>query len=483
MALADKIQSLLQHINAHQDILDHNFKMFDIFEGNLLPYVQADLRAQLSPKSYEQACHRIAPINILRQIIDKLSRIYPPARQVSEDGGDQDRDLLNWYEETLRINQVGNMANEFFNLFKSTLLEPYVYNGKPYVRAIPSDRFLPYTDDMVNPTIPTIFIVMQGDRREPDKDGKEREVHIYFAYSAAEWIAFDSDGVFRSDIMNEFGNPEGINPYGVLPFVYINRSNNLLVPKPDTDFFRMAKLPSVLISDMNFISMFSSFSIIYGIDVDDKNLELSPNAFWSFKSSPDSEKTPTVNQIKPQGDTDQLIRMLQSELSIWLQSRGIKASFTGNLTVENVASGVSKMIDEIDTYQDRQKQVGYFVDAEDALWELILKVMHPVWIEGNMLNDDLPLFNPTANVEVTFAEQIPMITRGDLVDDLKSEVAAGFITKKRAIKKLNPRMSDMEVEELLEEIEEERGTLPALPPANEGEESEDEDDGNAADEN
>lgn len=460
MALRDDIPALVDYIKQNQWILDHNYKLFDIYEGNLLPYVEADLARQLSKQSFEQAQHRIAPLNILRQLMDKLSRIYPPTRLVV-DGSDSDAELLAWYEQTIKADSVCNQANEYFNLFKTALLEPYVYHGQPALRAIPSDRFLPYSQNRVNPLDPTHIIIVLGKKQIKNLKGDYDLRTVYLAYTADEWIAFDSAEDVRTEIMAAYGNIDGTNPYGVLPFVYINRSKNLLVPKPDSDLFVMAKLPSVIMTDELFISMFSSFSIIYGIDIDDKNLSVAPNSFWSFKSDPASEKQPVLNQIKPQGDIDQLTRMLQNLLTIWAQTRGIKVNFSGGLNGQDMASGVSKLVDEMDTYQDRDKQVTYFVDGETDLWDLLLKDMHPIWIENNMLESTaLPQFTPTADFEINFAEQIPTISRGDLVEDLNSEVAAGFTTRKRAIKRLNPRMSDTEIDDLLIEIDDEAGGIP-----------------------
>jgi len=62
------------------------------------------------------------------------------------------------------------------------------------------------------------------------------------------------------------------------------------------------------------------------------------------------------------------------------------------------------------------------------------------------------MFTPSAYVNTDFSEQIPMVSRGDIVEDLQKEMNAGFISKRRAIKRLNPQMTDNEIEELLAEI-------------------------------
>ena len=130
MALRNDIKTLVVHWKTLKDTLDHNSALFEIYEGNLLPYVLADLKAQLSQKSYDMVVHRVAPINILRRLIDKLSKIYskPPVRN-TEGGSDKDTVLLGDYVEQLDANTVMSNANEFFNLFKTTALEPYLDRG------------------------------------------------------------------------------------------------------------------------------------------------------------------------------------------------------------------------------------------------------------------------------------------------------------------------------------------------------------------
>jgi hypothetical protein len=49
--------------------------------------------------------------------------------------------------------------------------------------------------------------------------------------------------------------------------------------------------------------------------------------------------------------------------------------------------------------------------------------------------------------------------RSQLIADQRDEFAAGFTTRKRAISTLNPQLTMEQVEELIEEIDEERGGI------------------------
>ena len=339
-----------------------------------------------------------------------------------------------------------------FVAFKNNLLQPYIYNGSPRLRSIPSDRFIPYSDDTKDPNEPTIQILRIG-------YDQNQKVSIWGAYAKDEFIIFDDYGIngnIKMDLMSDLDNIDGINPINAIPFVYINRSHNYLVPKHDTDTIKMTKLIPILISDLNFISMFQAFSMLYIIDGDTKGLKFAPNAIWNIKSTED-ERQANVGFVKPQADIDALLNTLQSELAMWLQSRGIRPGAVSELSAENVASGISKMIDEMDAFDEINKHVEYYRDAESDLWDLIINKLHPYWIKTGQINK--PLFSIGAKVITNFSEQVPIIKRKDLIEELKMELDAGFTTKKRAIIRLNPKMTDSEIDQLITEIDNDKDTV------------------------
>lgn len=455
MAINTMLKTFDDAITANSSLIRHNCQLFDIYEGQLLPILLAELKGQLSENSFRQIQARIAPINVLRRIVDKLSKIYmeAPVRRV-EGGTEKDSELLKWFVDILKMDRKMNTANEFFNLFKNCLLQPVIdpEARKPILRVIPSDRFIVLSTNKIDPTTPTHVVTFEGKAASENGSAK---IDLFAAYSKDEWVLFDSDGKIRKDLMAQTGNEQGTNIYGALPFVYVNRSENLLVPKPDSDTLAMTKVIPIILSDLNFAVMYQCFSIVYTIDTEDQNVTMAPNALWTLRSLGDGEKKPEIGVIKPQVDIQQVIGLVQSQLSFWLQTRGIRPGSIGQLTNESSASGISKMIDEMDTSEDRQKQVQFFKQAESELWDLILKHMHPVWVAQGLV-DQTYIFTPSASVEVDFPEQLPLQDRAALVITMKQEVEAGFTTRAKAIARLNPGMDDESVMALLEEIEAER---------------------------
>ena len=143
-SLIDKIDILLDHINSHANYIDHNKILFDIFNGNLSEHILKDLEATLSPNYFQQMKERIIPINILRRLMDKLSKVYigEPVRSVTS-GNDEDKKLLDFYIKTFEMDKKGNYADEYSNMFKGYAFEPFLHKGKPRLRTLPYDKFLP----------------------------------------------------------------------------------------------------------------------------------------------------------------------------------------------------------------------------------------------------------------------------------------------------------------------------------------------------
>jgi hypothetical protein len=446
MGLESRAKDIVRSINDNSSYYETNETLFNIFEGELLPYLKEALRKQLSPQSYENISYRLAPINCLKKIIDKLSAIYqqPVTRRIVEGtGGNNDADLLSWYEQTYRANEKMNAANEFFNLFRNTLLQPYVdRSGYARLRSIPSHQFKVWSDDPIDPMTPTGVALFMG---------KHDNADIYRLYTDDEILIVNRDGMVISSLMQEH-ELDGSNPIGRLPFVYVNRSQNLLTPKPEVDLIKMTVLASVLVSDLNYISMFQTFSVLYGINIKDKGLKFAPNALWTFEQI-DPDAKPELGVLKNQADINAIIDLIKFELEFWLSTRGLKGSaVTGG--DETAISGVAKMIDNVDTTDERKRQVEVFRNAETELWDLTMHHLHPYWASqpGFMTP---ALFSPRAEVEVTYSEQVPALTRGDIVDALSKERNAGFISKFSAMKRLNPHWSDEEITAELDLIDQE----------------------------
>lgn len=445
MTIKNKIKEILQQWNDNAAYRQFNSDLLNMYEGEIEKYIDKAVKARLSAQSYEQAKTELSPLNILPKIVDKLSTAYstPPLREVV-DGTETDKQIVEWYTEILDIESIMVKADVFFNMFRCALIMPYFSKyGIPKCRVVPNDRFMVMSDDTEDSTNPTAIMLLVN------SNGNDK--HTFLVYTDEEIVYFDQDG----NILAQEENPSDINPIGKLPFIYINRSANLLIPKKAEDLYRMSILIPVILSDLMTVIKFQSFSIMYGIDLEAKELVYSPNMMWQFKSDTSTDKTPQIGTIKPEANITEVYKFAMGQLSAWLTSRNIRVGTIGTADAGNISSGISKIIDDADTTEFKKAQKGYFKRAEKALWDLLLKHLHPYYLTlANMTYKAVA--SPSCYVDIEFVEDVPFQSRGLVVKDLEAEVKAGFMTVKDAIAKLNPYMTEEQIDAYMIEIEEEK---------------------------
>jgi hypothetical protein len=476
--IASKIRNESERIYYNQSI-------FSIMEGNMKSLLEKRMMDDLGLKSFSSARGRQAPINVFRKVIDKLTRIYQQTvvRSV-QNGNDQDMELLQWYEGVLGINAKFGKNNENFNAYHYSLLHiglkkpddisARIYNPnmkQPFIRSIPNHQFIIINTSQEDPTSPDIIITFMEKR----KDAKGRVESVYYVYTSEQFMIMNDQGEVVADLMLE-NEQDGNNPYGVAPFVYANNSEDNVMPEIQTDSIDMALLIPLLLTDLNYAVKFQAFSMFVAIDIEDKNIEISPNSILSFRSSPTGEK-PSFDSIKPTVDIDQVLKLASSTMGLWLSSKGLRPSSIGGLSVDMAASGISKIIDEADTYEAIKKQIVIYERFEKNFWEKLLKVMHPQWVAAGIV-ENKTIFSTEARIVTRFSKPVPLQTRGDLVKDLEAEVLGGFTSVKRALSILNPEMRESEIDMLISEVEAERPKIIAMQAAVKGNSSPDGSGGN-----
>jgi len=453
----DTAKYIVDYIRSEKDRIDTNEKLFDIYENSIGDLLDERLLNDLGNETFNQAKYRKFPVNIIKHVIDKLSKIYQqePRREVVG-GNAADEKILAYFEDILNIDHNLNINNETGNLFLNSLLQIGNDNGYPFIRTIPNHKFLVINNSEIDPTSDDIVVLFMS----PEKDALGTLVDIYWVYSDEQFAVYDGTGKVRFDLMSMLGQ-DGTNNVGAKPFMYYNASSNLVMPKVQSDTLDIALLIPLLLTDVNYIAKFCAYSILYGIDVDDKNMKMSPNVFWNFKSDDESDKKPEIGSIKPEGDIEKLINSAMSQLSIWLNSKGLKSSGVGDADVRNVASGIAKLIDEADVSDIRKFQASMYRQYEQRFWDLLLKKIYPFWRDQGLV-ENIGDFSIGARVSVNFKEQTPMQDRSSQVASLKLEHESGFTTKRRVLMELNPQMTENEIDIMLKEIDDEETVTVAV---------------------
>lgn len=447
-------KAITKYIKSNTERIDVNTDIFSILEGELSPLLDKKLKEDLGKKSAASAMTRKSPINYYRKVIDKLTSIYLQGvvRKVV-DGTEQDAELVRWYEKVLKLDDKMNSNNENLNAYKYSLLhislgEPNsAGTRKPFIRSIPNHEFLVMNTSHVDPTSPDVIILFMGERVSPDGQKK----HIYHVYSEAEFMILNDKGDVEYGEMESIGFEDGVNYFGDDPFVYANYSKNLVMPKLQVDDREIALLIPLLLTDLNYAVKFQAFSMFIAIDIDDSDIEISPNSIQHLKSDGDGEK-PSFDTIKPTIDISEVLTLSSSQVSLWLSSKSIKAGALGNMGPDQFASGISKMIDESDTFEARKKQIVIYKGVESDFWDKLLNTFHPAWVNAGVI-DNRAIFTPSAKVVTEFPTPKPMRTRLEVLAELQSSMDAGLESRKGALKELHPEWTEAEVEDKLAEID------------------------------
>lgn len=442
-------KNLLNHIKNAERLAPQHERLLDIYSGNLTEYVKLDLQSELSANSFSVASKRIAVINLIQKITNKLSKVYSdkPKRTTASD---RDAEILTAYENEAEIQTVMTNAETLLNLNKAFALEPYIENGTIHVRVLAASEFCVYSDDINNPNKPTAFIKFMGSQAK----GEKHTVNIYWIYTKDSFMVADSDGEILS---------QELNPLGTLPFIYVNADSFSLTPKPDNDSFNNSILIPKLLTDLNYAVQYQSHSIMYGIDVDASNLKGNPDSFWSIQSSEGENKKPQLGVLSPSVDVDKVLSLITFTVSEWLSCKGIKPGAVGSLTAETAASGLSKIVDEAEASSVVDKNRLLLVKAEKALWQLIA-IMHNTFVAVDLLNIKQGL-SDNLDVSIKFPEQMPIKDPAEKRNELKFKLENKLTSYLRALKEANPDMSEDEILKLKLEIEQENQAKAAQAPA------------------
>ena len=432
------IQEILTYVRENRKYLDINFKLFEIYNNKIKKHIEDRIIFETQTENArKQILARLSPINILTKVIGKLSKVYlqDVKRKNKHDDANAQENLQNFIDEfefDVSLDSVMQKANELYNLNHCVAIEVNNIDGKNIIRVLPAHTFLPFSNHAEDHTIMTHFV-------------KIIEKDWYVIYDEEEYIELKEGEKVDS----------GLHGAGRIPFVYINSNQFLLKPYEDEETLDMTLLLPLMLTDLNFALRFQSHSIVYGVNVDAKNLEMTPNSFWSFKSTGVEGDKPELGTIKPDVDSEKMLSTVQTQFSLWLDTKNIKTyGFAPEGRQLANISGISKAIDNADVTDEIEKQIEVFKKAEYELFDLV-KIMY-----NNKILASYP-----ETVEVIPEEFCPIIifTRKSEIIETKREkleteilkLENSLTSRRKVLSVLNPDYTDAEIDNLLEEIDNE----------------------------
>jgi len=425
--------------------------LMNLYEGNIAKYVYERVDKEISDeKQRNEIKSRIIEIELTRRIVDKIAKSYnTKPNRVLMNGTPKDKQLFDWYNEIINFDEIGYKTDKNFCNYKESLAK-FIFKrdiSLPQIKILEPAKYICMSLDNQDHTSVSIVIELY--------DINEEKEEVLICYSDNEMWIQGLDGDLLVDEMSKIDNFDGVNYYSKLQYSYLNKSNVDIMPYPDDSMIGVSTLVPLLIGDINYAVKYMSYSMMWGRNIKQKLIERGPSSFINLLPNDDnSEITPEIGMIKPEVDIKEVFDGIMMQLALWLNNRGISATAI-NYDSSSFASGISKMIDEADVTSLVTKNQERYRSHERKLFDFIFKHGHNVWKQINPLMPQME-FSSDCYVDITFSKIEPIKSRTEIISEISEEMKNGLLSKKRAIKRLNPTFSDEEVENLLEEIEEEK---------------------------
>jgi hypothetical protein len=398
------------------EYLSINSKLFVIYNNNIKKFLLERIDEDLSsPNSRSEAKSRLACINVLPKVVNKLSKAY--STQVIRHS-ENNQDNLSRLITDVSMTKIMTLANKMLNLHRIFAVEIIIdpITAAPSLRVIPASNFVIYSST-----------------NEPDS--WDTFIKIIDANTI---VKYTNETVETWDVKDNVLRESLPNAYGVIPFVVNKRDTMTTLPEPDRDAFEFVTLLPLLLTDLNYAMKFQAFSIMYTINASSKNKELAPNAIWSFETTGQDGDKPEIGKITPEINASDLMLSVSTQFNLWLDTKNIKMNSI-MATSAPTLSGIAKAIDEGDVHDDVVDQRKIFEETEK---EIIRMISSFVPSYGNM--DDLSIHF----VDDSSVRELPK----DKLDRIVLKLDKKLTSWEQAVREANESLTESQLRALYAEI-------------------------------
>jgi len=457
--------------------LDFDRKLFYFLEGNIISTITKMLRLEIkSNTSFEIAKRRIPYINIIQMVVEKISKIYssPPIRKLNSA---EDNLYLEKLSNQMNVNEIFLEANRLYNAHNRSAIKVDFNKDTMQIeaRVVPANRMIVSSNDQTNSQDPSHFIEIIELEERPlsmtDLDPLSRnsvslgymkgriivwtseEVAIYKVDSGK--ITLDKKYMQDMGMTNEDGSVGGSykNPYGMIPYVYLNKSKHILTPVENEGAYDMTLLVPRILADLNFAAQYKSHNIIWIRNVDeDHDFKLSPDGITNLgiQKNPNLPP-PEMGTIESQVEIEAQLKLARFTVEAYLTSLGLRVmpSETSDLSSTNVETGISALFDLSDAVHLHKKQAARFKIFEKKFWTLVDRV--------NERNNQRTFGKKfIEDFIISYEESKPVKSDKAVLDEIQITREMGMISLEMSLKRLYPEYRQKDIDKLLEILKKER---------------------------
>lgn len=482
-----QLQKLVEEINQQEEESRRaEFKKrHDIYRDGGAEYLLEELVREFGTDSIKEM--RIAPINLLKKIVNKKSTLYkkPPVRAAANE---KDQALVDYYVNEFDLDVTMQKAQRYFHLFSNLVIylvpkedriqirvvPPYLYSvvtnqlDQTFADAYLFNSFteegliLPF-DDVPSATGAQGYtredgVRESGDRINSQEDALNPENRNYIFWSDQQHMTLDASGSPMID-PNKDHEEQFLNPWGEMPIVNVAKDR-------DSEFWAtqgkdMISLTMTIQKAWTDLLTYSKHQG-YGIPVfigeeEPTKLEFGVNRAIFLKQKPDGP-TPSFSFVSSNPPIGEQKDMIMELLGLLLSTNDMNPKEIGGTnSARNFSSGFQAMIENADILEAREADKPVFRTVEKQLWHKI-RLIHNWMFDFGVLNEEaqaLGKFSDELEVGVEYSDIKPLESESDRIGHVKELMSLGLLTKRQAIKKLQPSKSDEEIEQDIEQISQE----------------------------
>jgi hypothetical protein len=382
--------------------------------------------------------------NVYKAIIKQLAMLYKksPLRDFGKDK--KVREMFNQvYGVSERDDIKSSLFDDVFkkaNMYVQALNDVYLY-FVPRGEQIDIDVLTPNNLIIIpkqdNPLEPNVMMIRrypameECDSYEIYKPGQE----YYIVWSDTEHYRLVKDGRLWRKIAVD-GNPDMINPYGVLPFVGIHKTHNDMLWNETLgeDLYQIGLWTAAFTTIWNHNWAWHNFKQL-AISTDDEipqELGRSPDRY--IKTPSDAK----VEALDWSIDTESLFNQIQQKAAVTAAKHGVDLEFTKADAQSRGDSGIKLRIKQSMLKEMRDDQVKTFTKAEMESFEVIKKILG--YRNGKDINADMSIKYHDMEVYQDQKETLEILEK-EIESDLVSKVDAllqkfPHLTREQAMEKL-----------------------------------------------
>lgn len=484
-------QKTIQEINEEEEKSRRFFmkRRHEIYNDGGQEYLVDQVRREFNEDALNEM--RLAPINVLKKIVNKKASIYkrPPIRSTELD---TDQALVDFYTEDMAFDRMMMKAHRYFHLFSNTALyivpnpegrlqflvePPYLYSVSPDpINRVEAEVWVfnsfdeegqSIRDRNIGPGLGGVesWSRQFGFRKEGDFiDSEEKKSNAstrnYIFWSDQFHLTTNASGaplLLNPELSLE---EQIINPIGKAPVVNLAKDRDAQFwATQGEDAVSLALQVQMGWSDLLTIAKHQAFSLLTVVSEEEpKKLTIGVNrAIW-LKQNPDGP-TPSISYVQANSPIAEYKEMLLDLLALLLSTNDMPVnSVGGRMATKSFNSGFQALIEMSDTLEIIEQDKPVLRDSEKEVWEIV-KCWHNYLLDIGQLQPEaakLGRFSDDFSINISYQDIKPIESEQERIATVKELLGLGMITKLDAIRKLDPDISEEDAQEKLDQVTEEK---------------------------